>query len=183
MSKTIRLQGTELGTDITEMDIYHTEITGSNRLKSAVRRSDLLSGVTLYNVPDSATEFLIECTSGKCTATSGSITIGAYSPRTQFFTIHHIDGGSGYYGSIDTVSSVQSPYTFSITSGDYDVSVDWSTTTTYVIKATPAYPREFRGWFTNYQGFSEYGGVLSTDTTLTLTEGSYPDDIYAVFES
>ena len=182
MPKTINLQGTDLGTDITEMNIYHTEITGSNLLRAAVRRDELLSGINLHNVPDSATTFLIDCTSGKCTGTSGSISVAAFSPETQYFTLHLIDGDSGYYGSVDTLASTQNPYEFSITSGSVDRAIPWSTVSSYTITATPAYPRTFVGYFRNPQGSYANGGVIQTGATLTLSSGSYQDDIYAVFD-
>ena len=182
MAKTIRLQGTELGTDVTEMNIYHTEITGSNLLKSAVRRSDLLAGVTLYNVPDSATEFLIECTSGKCTATSGSISIDTYSQNTTYATIGIVNAGSGYYGQVNTVS-ITSPSSLitSFTTGTINSRFQWSDYTQVQLVATPAYPNTFQEWNTKANGS---GTTLSLTTSLTVTSiSAYDGEYYAIFNT
>lgn len=182
MPKTITLQGTELGTDITEMNIYHTEITGGNLLKSAVRRSDLLAGVTLYNVPDSATEFLIDCTSGKCTATSGSISIDTYSQNTTYATIGIVNAGSGYYGQVNTVS-ITSPSSLvtSFTTGTISSRFQWSDYGLVQLVATPAYPNTFQEWNTKANGS---GTTLSSTTSLTVTSiSAYDGKYYAIFNT
>lgn len=180
MPKTITLTGTELGTDLTELNIYHTEITGSNLLRAAARRSDLSAGITLYDVPDNATTFWIECTSGKCTGTSGSITIAAYAVGTQYFSFTMVSGSSGYYGQTDTIAlTFPSDLAFTATSGTTERSINWTTTTTATVKATAAYPRTFTGWYEEAEGNT----IISSGSTLTLTSGSAPDDIFAIFSS
>ena len=182
MPKTITLQGTDLGTDITEMDIYHTEITGSNLLKSAVRRSDLLAGVTIHNVPDGATDILINCSSGKCTATTGSLTIDTYSQNTTYATIGIVNAGSGYYGQVNTVYIISpSSIATSFTSGTISSRFQWSNYTQVKLKAIPAYPNTVLEWNTKADGS---GTTLSSGTSLTVTPISdYDGEYYAIFSS
>ena len=170
MSRTITLNATQLGSDLTLMDIYHTEVTGSNLLTSSISTAQLTNGITL-NAPDDATLFIAQCTSGKCRQLTGSIEIPLYSQSTRYFTVNSDGNGT---------VSVTAPIPAGPTLTTLSQSVNFNIYPLFTITAAPIYPYAFQGWYTAASG----GTLLSTNSTLAITLDTFTatDDFYGIFE-
>jgi len=79
MFKSLKLQSTKVGTDVTSMDIYHTTVTGSNLLLANVTPAQLAAGVTLYDVPDTVSTIVIQASAGTCSGSLGSTSVYTYN--------------------------------------------------------------------------------------------------------
>jgi hypothetical protein len=169
MSRKITLNATQLGSELTLMDIYHTEVTGSNLLTSSISTAQLTAGITL-TAPDDATLFIAQCTSGKCNELTGSVEIPVYSQSTRYFTVNSDGNGT---------VSITTPVSAGPTTGTLSQSVNFNVYPLFTITAAATYPFTFQGWYTAAIG----GILLTTNSTLsvTLDTVTLTDDFYARF--
>ena len=81
MAITVTITGTSIGTDAGPFNIYHTAVDPSNQIGSSnYTRPQILAGVTIPNIPDSANNFLI-VSSGICQNTgTATLTIPTPAP-------------------------------------------------------------------------------------------------------
>lgn len=176
MSRKYLIKGTELGTDLTNLALYHTEVTASNLLVASVTASVLDNGGVIVEIPDDATTIISRCIDGDCSARTGSLQITPYSPNTRYFEV--ISDGQGYVSAIlpDAIGPVTSSFT---------ATVNYLADPLFVIEAdSPYYPGfQFQGW---YNAVSGSGTLISSNTQLSIGQndftGSLTDDkIYAYF--
>ena len=78
MSRKFRLTGLQLGSDLQNLDIYHTSITASNLLVSDITASLLASTGIVVEVDDNVTTFIARAKDGDCNNRSGSLNIGVF---------------------------------------------------------------------------------------------------------
>lgn len=170
MSKKITLTGTLLGSDLTVLDFYHTSVTASNLITSSISASYFASNSLTFVVPDSATTFIAQCTSGDCFGETGSLFIPAVDNNTLVYNL--ISDGNG------TVE-ISSPTTVSATTGSIEYGIDYTLYSALVAEATETYPYSFDGWYDASSG----GTLLSSNSTLTITSGAYAgsSSFYAFF--
>lgn len=174
--KRVRIQATDLGEDIENLDIYHTAVTGSNLLSGSISKVLLLSGIDV-DVPDSATLFIAQATpgSGPCHPASGSFTVTPYDPSVRFFEIGLAQPG----GTVQQIS----PFSGPATSVGFSQSVDYRVYTNLTVQANATYPWTFVGWYTG--SAASAGSLVSTSNPLTITQyqftGSLQDSFFAGF--
>jgi len=178
MGKLVKIKGTELGGDITTVDIYHTSITGSNLISSSVTAAQLTGSGITFEVADDVTTFYAYVSGGLCLGTSGSITSSVYTPNTRYFTFG-VSGSNNELGTIEMIS----PFSIGPTQTLFTASVNFNTYASVTIEAvSDTYPNDqFQGWY--YAGEST-PFLDSGSTTLTLTLNTYTgsDDIVAYFK-
>lgn len=169
MSRKVTINATQLGFELTLMDIYHTSVTGSNLLTSSITPAQLTSGLTLV-APDDATLFIAKCTSGKCTDFTGSIEIPLYSQSTRYFTVNSDGNGT---------VAITAPVSAGPTTGTLTQNVNFKIYPIFSITAVATYPYTFQGWYTASTG----GSLVSTNATLAIELNTYTstDDFYARF--
>ena len=174
MSRKYLIKGIELGTDLTNLALYHTEVTASNLLVASVTSSVLDSGGVIVEIPDDATTIISRCIDGDCSARTGSLQINPYLPNTRFFEV--ISDGQGYISAIlpDVVSQTTSSFTST---------VNYNVDSVFVIEASDIYPYNFEGWYNQVSGS---GTLISSNAQLSIGQndftGSLTDDkIYAYF--
>ena len=176
MSKLVKLTATNIGPDVTTVDIYHTAVTASNLISSSISASLLTGSGITFTVADNVTEFYASSNAGLCLGQSGSVTASVYSPNTRFLTIE--TSGSDGEGAV----GMTSPFSIDDTTTSFTASVNFTIYSSAVITATAGtYPNDdFIGWF--YTPTSST--AFATDTTLTLTKDTFTgsDHIYAYFE-
>jgi len=170
MSKRITLTKVQLGSDLTVLDFYHTSVTASNLITSSISASYFASNSLTLDVPDSATTFIAQCTSGDCFGQTGSLYLPPVSTNTIVYNI--ISDGDG------TVE-ISSPDTFAATSGSIEYGIDYTIYSSFTAKATATYPYSFDGWYSA----ASSGTLLSSNSTLTVLSGSFSGntDFYALF--
>jgi hypothetical protein len=162
--KTLRIQATELGDDIENLNIYHTATTGSNLVTGSIPKAVLLAGINVF-VPDEATTILAQATagSGPCHPSSGSLSVAPYNPSVRFFEVGLAHPG----GTVQQIS----PFSGPTTTVGFSQSVDYRIYTTFNIQANASYPWTFQGWYTG-SGASA-GSLVSTSNPLTITKNQY----------
>lgn len=170
--KTVRLQTSLVGDDVTTVSIYHTEITGSKLITSSITPEQLNAGL-LLNVEDNQNEFLLRVEGGECFNVSSSASITPYSPNTRYFTVN--SDGLGTVGS-------SLPTTIAPTTGSFSTSVNFSIHSFFVIDADSTYPVTFDGWYDKPTG-EPGANLLDTGSTLSITKTTFTttDDFYAYF--
>ena len=170
MSKRITLNQTFLGSDLTVLDFYHTSVTASNLITSSISASYFVSNSLTLDVPDSATLFIAQCTSGDCLGQTGSLSLPNITTNTVIYNF--ISDGNG------TVE-ITAPSTETATDSSIEYGIDYTIHTTLVAEATATYPYSFDGWY----DAASSGTLLSSDTTLTIISGSFDSnsDFYALF--
>lgn len=170
MSRKVTLNATQLGSDLTLMDFYHTVVTGSNLLTSSITTAQLTEGITL-TAPDDATLFIAQCVSGKCNNLTGSVEVPIYSQSTRYFTVNS-DG----FGTV----SITAPVSAGPSITTLSQSVNFNIYPLFTITAAPIYPYTFQGWYTAASG----GTLISTNATLSVTLDTFTatDDFYGIFE-
>lgn len=174
MSRKYRITGLELGDDLTDLALYHTEITASNLLVASVTSSILAGDGITVEVPDDATSIIAKCISGDCNERTGSLIITPYSPNTRYFDV--FSDGQGYVSAL-------LPTVVAQTSGSFTATVNYNVDSLFVIEATDFYPYTFEGWFNDVSGS---GTLLSSNTQLWIGQNDYTsslvgDKIYAYF--
>lgn len=169
MSRSITINATQLGTDLSLMDFYHTEVTGSNLLTSSITTAQLTEGITL-TAPDDATLFIAQCNTGKCRGVTGSVEVPLYSQSTRYFTVNS-DG----FGTV----SITAPISAGPSTTTLSQNVNFNIYPLFTITAAPVYPYTFQGWYTAASG----GTLISTNATLSVTLDTFTDtdDFYAIF--
>ena len=81
MPKTVYIKGTSIGADADYFIIYHTAVNYTNRIGEPVyRRSQLIAGVTIADVPDEATLFYISTNNGSCVTTGTASIVPTPTP-------------------------------------------------------------------------------------------------------
>ena len=171
MAKTIRISASEVGADVTFIDIYHTEITGSNLITGSITREGLLNGLDLI-VEDGITQFFAQASgSTLCFPNSGSIYAEPYVQGTRYFKF--FTEGTG---------TVEETYPFAVgPTGSFTQTVNFNIYPQISVQASAVYPIEFDGWYDAATG----GSLLTTDNPITITQfaytGSYLDRFYARF--
>ena len=96
MSRKFRITGYDLGEDIQNIEVYHTEITASNLLFGPVTRSLLISPGFEVEVEDDVNVFLARCVGGGCNLRTGSLQVN-FTPNTRTFNV--LSDGQGYVSS------------------------------------------------------------------------------------
>lgn len=169
MSRRVNIVGLFFGTDVEDMDIYHTEVTASNLITSSISTTELTTGLT-FEIPDTATLVIANCTSGTCTGQTGSVEIPQYSPGTRYFTVNS-DG--------DGTVEITAPVSAGPTTTFLSQSVNFNIYSSFTIEASATYPNSFDGWYDSATG----GSLVTTDNPLTITLSTYTstDDFYARF--
>ena len=170
MSKRITLSNVLLGSDVTVLDFYHTSITASNLITSSISASYFASNSLTFDVPDTATTFIAECTSGDCFGQTGSLYIPPVDSNTTVYTLTS-DGN----GTVE----ITSPDSITATTASLEYGIDYNIYSSFTAEATPTYPFTFDGWY----DAASSGTELSTSTTLTVTSGSFGGitSFYALF--
>lgn len=176
MSRKYRLIGTDLGTDLTNVALYHTEITASNLLVASITSSLLESTGVVVEIPDDVTVILSRCLDGDCSARTGSLTIRPYTPNTRYFDV--FSDGQGYVFSV--LPTVTSPVTSSFTA-----EVNYTVHSVFVVEADNSYypGYQFQGWYNDVSGS---GTLLSSNTQLSIGQNDFTasltgDKLYAYF--
>lgn len=176
MSRKYRLIGTELGTDLTNVALYHTEITASNLLVASITSSLLGSTGVVVEIPDDVTVILSKCLDGDCRERTGSLTIRPYTPNTRYFDV--FSDGQGYVFSV--LPTVTSPVTSSFTA-----EVNYTVDSVFVVEADNSYypGYQFQGWYNDISGS---GTLLSSNTQLSIGQNDFTasltgDKLYAYF--
>lgn len=176
MPKKVTLTATDIGADITTVELYHTSITASNLISSSVSASVLTGSGVTFVVEDDVSTFLAYASGGLCLGTSGSLTSSVYSPNTRYFTFY--TSGSDEGGTVEMTY----PFTIAATTTNFTASVNFVTYGNAVVVASePSYPDDqFQGWYYSPSSSTAF----STDPTLTLTNTTFTgsDDIYAFFK-
>lgn len=175
MSKVVTISLSQVGGDISTVDIYHTSITGSNLLASNVSASILTSTGVNLTVEDSVdTFFALVNDGGACDLTTGSFSSSFFRPYVRYFHVEAV-------GSSGATVEISYPTLLGPTTGSLDLEVDFRNYSYVTITAdeTPGYPvvSTFDGWYTQASG----GTLHSLDSTLTITLGTYTtsDSFYA----
>jgi len=176
MPKKIKLQASDLGGDISTVDIYHTSIDPLNLISSSVSASVLTDPGIFFTVEDSVVDFFAKCNDGGfCQDVTGSISASAYSPNTRYLSFGTSGSGTG--------DSIQMTYPSSIGPGTFfTASINYLTYAFTTVEATDnnTYPiAVFQGWY--YSGSST---LLTSDSTLTVTKNTFTgsDDFVAFFK-
>jgi hypothetical protein len=174
MSRQYRINGLQLGEDIENIALYHTEVTGSNLIYASVTGSLFETSGVVVEVDDNVTKIIARCLDGGCQGRTGSLDITPYQPGTRYFTV--ISDGQGYV-------SATLPEVIANTSSSLYTGVNYNVDSLFVIQATDFYPYNFEGWYNDVSGS---GTLLSTDNTLSIGENDYTasltdDKIYAYF--
>lgn len=174
MSRKFLIKGTELGADLTDLAIYHTEVTASNLLVASITSSLLGTSGVEIEVPDDVTTIIARCINGDCSARTGSLVISPYAPNTRYFDV--FSDGQGYV-------SATLPTTVAQTTTNFSKSVNYNTDSLFVIQASEIYPYVFEGW---YNAVSGSGTLISTESQLSIGQNDYTasltgDKIYAYF--
>lgn len=176
MPKLVKLNGTELGGDIEEVDIYHTSITPSNLISSSVNANDFSSSGVSFVVEDTVTTFLAFVSGGLCFGTSGSVTASVYSPNTRYFEFS-ISGSNIDTATIEMIS----PTAVAPTQNTFTASVNFLDYSSATVRANEdTYPNDqFVGWY-----YKNTSTQISSNSTLTLTLNTFTgsDDIVAFFK-
>lgn len=176
MPKKVTLTATDIGGDISTVEVYHTSITASNLISSSVSASVLTGSGITFVVADDVTTFYAYASGGLCLGASGSITSSVYSPNTRYFTFY--TSGSDEGGAIEMTY----PFTIAATTTNFTASVNFITYANAVVVATePTYPDDqFQGWYYSPSSSTPF----STNPTLTLTNTTFTgsDNIYAFFK-
>lgn len=174
MSRKYLIKGVELGTDLTNLALYHTEVTASNLLVASVTASILENGGVIVEIPDDATTIISRCLDGDCSARTGSLQITPYAPNTRFFEV--ISDGQGYV-------SATLPNAINQTTSSFTSTVNYNVNSIFVIEASDIYPYNFEGW---YNAVSGSGTLISSNSQLSIGQNDYTgslvdDKIYAYF--
>lgn len=169
MARRVTVTGTFFGTDVTDMDLYYTEVTASNLITSSISTTELANGLS-FDIPDDATLVIARCSGSVCLGQTGSVTIPLYTQGTRWFTVN--SDGSG------TVQ-INAPVSDGPTTTFLSQSVNFNIYSSFTIEASATYPITFDGWYDSASG----GSLLSTDNPLTITLSTYTstDDFYARF--
>jgi len=176
MSRKYRLTGTNLGTDLSNVQIYHTEITASNLIVASITSSLLASEGVVVEIPDDATLILSRCIDGDCSQRTGSFELRPYTPNTRYFDVY--SDGQGYVSAI--LPDVISPVTSS-----FIAEINYSVDSIFVLEADNSYYLgfAFQGWYNDVSGS---GTLLSTNNQLSIGQNDFTssltgDKIYAYF--
>lgn len=174
MSKVIRIKETgSLGFDLSAIEIYHTSITASNLLTTVTASIfDDPEGILVTDIPDDYTTFFGKCISGPCNGTTQSLAvISNAQPSTIYYQVY-----AG--GSLSSVSAI-TPVTVPSTTGSFIEGINFNDVPLFTISASPVDTEIFDGWYTQESG----GTQLSTNSSLSITEGDFPGttELYAQF--
>jgi len=174
MSRQYRINGLNLGEDIENIALYHTELTGSNLIYASITSSLFEASGVVVEVADDVTKIIARCLDGGCLGRTGSLDITPYEPGTRYFTV--ISDGQGYV-------SATLPNAIANTSSSFYTGVNYNVDSLFVIQATEFYPYNFEGW---YNAVSGSGTLISTESILSISQNDYTssltdDKIYAYF--
>jgi hypothetical protein len=175
MSKQIRLTATNVGGDLTTVDIYQVSASVEYLLTSSVDASKLTSPGFDLIVSESTDLIIVKSSDGPCTNQTSSISLS--HPQTKrYFDVYAIGNGTVQINAptVDGPTSGSSPL---------QQTVDFAVYSTFVIEATAQYypGGSFDGW---YNGVSGSGaGLISTENPLTITQTTFTgsDEFYAYF--
>ena len=175
MSRKYRITGFDLGEDIQNIEVYHTEITASNLLFGPVTRSLLTSPGFEVEVDDDINVFVARCIGGGCNLRTGSLQVN-YTPNTRLFNVH--SDGEGYVSSTLPTAIAQ-------TTSSFSASVNYAVDSLFVIEADSSYipGTSFEGWYNKASGS---GTLISTGSQLAIGQNDYTssfinDNIWAYF--
>ena len=175
MSRKYRITGVDLGSDIQNVEVYHTAVTASNLLFGPVTRSLLISPGYTVEVDDDVTTFIARCVGGSCNLRTGSLNIN-YSPNTRLFTV--VSDGEGYVSST-------APTSIANVTGSFTSSVNYAQYSFFNITADASYypGKAFEGW---YNAVSGSGTLLSTSASISIGRNDFTsslanDTIFAYF--
>ena len=175
MSRKYRITGYDLGEDIQNIEVYHTEITASNLLFGPVTRSLLVSPGYEIEVDDDINVFVARCIGGGCNLRTGSLQV-SFTPNTRTFNVH--SDGEGYVSSTLPTPIAQ-------TTSSFSASVNYGVDSLFVIEADNSYNPgvSFEGWYNKVSGS---GTLISTGSQLAIGQNVYTsslinDNIWAYF--
>ena len=175
MSKKIKLTATDIGADVTTVDIYQISASIEYLLTSSVPAESLLGDGLQFLVSESTETLVVKSDAGPCTNQTSSISI-SYPQTKRYFDIYAIGNGS---------VQINAPVVDGPTSGSLPLeqTVDFAVYSTFIIEATAQYypGGSFDGWYNGPTGSG--AGLVSTDNPLTVTQTTFTgsDSFYAYF--
>jgi len=173
MSRKIKLTATNVGGDLTTVDIYQISSSIEYLLTSSVSADSLLGDGFEFIISESADLIVVRSNDGVCLNQTSSVAV-SYPQTKRFFDVYSDGDGS---------VQINSPVTAGPTSGSAPLqqTVDFAVYSTFVIEGTPTYPNSFDGWYNGPEGSG--AGLISTDNPLTITQTTFTgsDAFYGYF--